>query len=63
MRRQHPAVESAIKNLEDRGLGRVLTQGSGGFARAVALSAVALNVHRIGFLLCRQPRERQRRAD
>ena len=43
MRRQHPAVESAINNLGHRGLDRVLAQGAGGFARAVALSVVALN--------------------
>ena len=62
MRRQHPAVESAINNLEHRGLDRVLTQGPGGFARVVALSVVALNVHRIGLLLRRKARKRQRRA-
>ena len=62
MRRQHPAVESAINNLGHRGLDRVLACGAEGFARVVALSVVALNVHRIGLLLRRKARERQRRA-
>ena len=43
MRGQHPAVESAINNLEHRGLDRVLATGAMGFARVVALSVVALN--------------------
>ena len=61
MRRQHPAVESAINNLEHRGLDRVLAQGAGGFARTVALSVVALNVHRIGLLLRRAERLKRKR--
>ena len=61
MRRQHPAVESAINNLGHRGLARVLAQGAGGFARAVALSVVALNVQRIGLLLRRRERQRKQR--
>ena len=59
MRRQHPAVESAINNLEHRGLDRVLAYGAEGFARVVALSVVALNIHRIGFLLRRKARRRR----
>ena len=51
MRRQHPAVESAINNLEHRGLNRVRSKGREGFARTVALSVVALNVHRLGRVL------------
>ena len=61
MRRQHPAVESAINNLGHRGLDRVLAQGAGGFARTVALSVVALNVHRIGLLLRRAERLKRKR--
>ena len=38
MRRQHPAVESAINNLEHRGLERVRSHGAGGFERTVALA-------------------------
>ena len=62
MRGQHPAVESAINNLEHRGLDRVRAHGADGFARMVALSVVALNLHRIGLLLRRQARKRRRRA-
>ncbi len=61
MRRQHPAVESAINNLEQRGRDRVLSYGAEGFARRVALSMVAFNVHRIGLLLQRQARAQARR--
>ena len=59
MRRRHPAVESAINNLEHRGLDRVLAYGAEGFARVVALSVVALNIHRIGLLLRRKARRRR----
>ena len=61
-RRQHPAVESAINNLEQRGLDRVLSYGADGFERTVALSIVAFNLHRIGLLLQRRARKRRRRA-
>ncbi len=54
MRRQHPAVESAINDPGHRGPDRVRSRGAGGFARSVALSVVALNIHRIGLLLRRQ---------
>ena len=59
MRRQHPAVESAINNLGHRGLDRVLAYGVDGFARVVALSVVAFNLHRIGLLLRRRARRRR----
>ena len=62
MRRQHPAVESAINNLEHRGLDRVRSKGSEGFARTVALSVVALNVHRLGRLVRQQARDQHRLA-
>ena len=58
MRRAHPAVESAVGNLGHRGLDRVRSRGPGGFARAVALSVVAMNIHRIGLLLRRQASDR-----
>jgi len=61
-RRRHPAVESAINNLEYRGLDRVRTHGAEGFARTVALSVLALNIHRIGLLLRRQRKKRLRLA-
>ena len=44
-RRQHPAIESAINALDHRGLDRVRTHGKGGFARTVALSILASNMH------------------
>ena len=47
-RRQHPTVESAIHNLEHRGLDRVRAYGADGFARVVALSVLAFNIHRLG---------------
>ena len=56
-RRVHPAIESAINGLEHRGLDRVRHHGVDGFARAVALSVLATNLHRIGLIL--QKRERQ----
>ena len=61
-RQQHPAVESAINNLERRGLDRVRTHGKAGFERTVALAVTAANLHRIGLLLQRQERKALRRA-
>ena len=60
-RRQHPAVESAINNLEQRGLDRVRTRGAAGFERTVALSVLAANLHRIGLVLQRRERRRLER--
>ncbi len=57
-RQQHPAVESAINNLEQRGLNRVRTHGKAGFARTVALSILAANVLRVGLLIRAQERAR-----
>ena len=62
MRRQHPAVESAIYNLEQRGLDRVRAKGSDGFVQTAALSVVALNLHRVGRLLREKARMRHRHA-
>ena len=58
MRRQHPAVESVIDHLEHRGLNRVSAFGVDGFTRVVALSVLALNVHRVDLLLRRKARRR-----
>ncbi len=60
-RRAHPAVESAINGLEHRGLDRVRSHGAEGFARTVALSVLAANLHRIGLLLQKRERKRQQR--
>ena len=57
-RRAHPAVESATNNLEQRGLDRVREKSRAGFSRAVALSMLVPNVHRIGMIA--QDRERER---
>ena len=62
MRRQHPAMESAINNPEQRGLDRVRAKGSKGFARTGASSVVSLNAHRLGRLLRQEAQERYRRA-
>ena len=59
---QHPAVESAINTFEHRGLDRVRAHGADGFARMVALSVVALNLHRIGLVLRKRARQRRRRV-
>ncbi len=61
-RRQHPAVESAINNLNHRGLGLIRTRGKEGFVRTVALVVVAANVHRIGQIVKRSE-ERRRRCE
>ena len=61
-RQQHPAVESAINNLERRGLDRVRTHGKAGFERTVALAVTAANLHRMGLLLQRRERKALRRA-
>ena len=55
-RREHSAVESAINNLEQRGLDRVCEKGKEGFRRVVARSMLAANVHRMGLLLQRAAR-------
>ena len=60
-RKAHAAVESAINNLEQRGLDRVLSRGAAGFERTVGLAVLAANVHRIGLLLQRAERERRKR--
>ena len=56
-RKQHPAVESAINNLEQRGLDRIRSHGADGFARTVALSVLAGNLHRIGLILQKRTRK------
>ena len=61
-RKAHPAVESAINNLEQRGLDRVREKSKAGFARTVALSMLAANVHRIGMIVRDRERERLRRT-
>ena len=57
-RRKHPAVESAINNLEQRGLDRIREKSKAGFARMVGLSILAGNVHRMGVIVREQERDR-----
>ena len=61
-RRAHLAIESAINGLEHRGLDRVRSHGADGFARTVALSVLAANLHRIALLLQKRERKRRRLA-
>ena len=60
-RRKHAAVESAINNLEQRGLDRIREKSKAGFARMVALSVLAANVHRVGLIVRERERERLRK--
>ena len=46
-RRKHSGVESEINSLEHRGLDRVRLRGPDGFERAVGLSVLASNLHRV----------------
>ena len=59
-RRQHPAVESAINNLNQRGLSLIRTHGEDGYVRTVALIVVAANVHRLGQLVKKKQKRRRR---
>ena len=59
-RRKHSGVESAINSLEHRGLDRVRLRGPDGFERAVGLSVLASNLHRVGQILRERERERMR---
>ena len=59
-RRKHSGVESAINSLEHRGLDKVRLSGPDGFERAVGLSGLAFNLHRIGRILLERERKRLR---
>ena len=61
-RKAHPAVESAINNLECRGLDRIREQGAEGFERMVWLGLLAANMHRIGCLVRDGKRKRLRQT-
>ena len=60
-RKRHPAVEPAIHQLECYGLDRVRTHGAAGFARTVALSILAANIHRLGKALLARDHRREKR--
>ncbi len=57
-RKQHPAVESAINGLNHKGCDKVRVHGKTGFARSVALSVLAYNIHRLGVLVRNKEREK-----
>ncbi len=59
-RQAHPAVESAINNLECRGLDRVMDRGAEGFERMIGLAVLAANVHRVGRIVRDRERDRER---
>ena len=61
-RKRYPGVESRTTNLGHRGLDLVRARGADGLPRAVSLSVVALNLHRIGPVLRKRARLRRRRA-
>ncbi|MCY3625963.1 MAG: hypothetical protein OXH82_02745 [Candidatus Dadabacteria bacterium] len=60
-RKQHPAVESAINGLNHEGCDKVRVHGKEGFARSVALSVLAANIHRLGVLVRNREREKERK--
>ena len=60
-RRKHSGVESAINNIEHRGLDRVRLRGPDGFELAVGLSVLSLNIHRLGMILRDKERKRLER--
>jgi hypothetical protein len=61
LRRKHAAVESAINALEHCGLDRCRDFGIDGFKRYVSLAILARNIHRLGYILQEQEREKERR--
>lgn len=61
LRRKHAAVESAINALEHCGLDRCRDFGIDGFKRYVSLAILARNIHRLGYILQEQEREKESR--
>ena len=53
-RKQHPAIESGIRALENHGLDRCLDYGLRGFERYVSLAIVGRNVQVLGAILWKQ---------
>ena len=60
-RKRHPGVESAINALNHKGCDKVRVHGKKGFARSVALSVLAANIHRLGVLVRNGEREKEKR--
>ncbi len=59
-RLQHPAIESAINNLQQQGMGLIRTHGKEGFDRSVGLAVLAADIHRLGKVV--RNKEAKRRA-
>ena len=59
MRRRHPGIESAINALEHKGLDRIRSRGKRGFARMVALSMLAANLHRLGSMIKKERKKKE----
>ncbi len=60
MRKKHPGVESAINSLEHKGLDRIRSKGKKGFARMVALSVLAANIHRLGSMIRKEWKKKEK---
>ncbi len=60
-RRRHPGVESAMNNLNQRGLERVRVVSKEDFERVVGTAVVAANIQRIGALERERDRKREKR--
>ena len=61
-RKQHPAIESGIRALENHGLDRCLDYGLRGFERYVSLAIVGRNVQVLGAILWKQEEQKQPRV-
>jgi len=61
IKRKHSAVESAINALQVHGLDKCRDHGLDGFKRYVAIAVVARNIQKIGALLLKENREREKR--
>lgn len=59
----HSAVESAINELEHRGLALCLDSGLDGFKRYVSLAVVAGNLHTLGSIFFKKEKKRRRRIE
>ncbi len=55
-RLQHPAIESAINNLQQQRMGLIRTHGMEGFDRSVGLAA---NIHRLGKVVRKKEAKQQ----
>ena len=59
----YAAVESAVNNLEQRGLDRAREKGKQRFEQAMAPATLATNVHRIAVLIRADDRERSKHSE